>query len=225
MNRSTKEVALGILPPPLLSNESNIKAYRSQAAFYDATLGIVFAQGRRRALEVLAPQAGERVLEVGVGTGLSLPLYPPGLKLTGIDLSPEMLHRAERRVLGRPGIQLLQMDAQAMNFPDGSFDKAAAMYISSVVPDPAAMLRELNRVVRPGGLILILNHFSDPASLMSRCEILLQPLTRRLGFHPYFPLQLFLQSTGFVPERVESVKPFGYWTLLAGRAKPATSKA
>jgi phosphatidylethanolamine/phosphatidyl-N-methylethanolamine N-methyltransferase len=219
MKSFTKEAVLRNPPAPLLSNASNLRAYRSQAAFYDNTLGIVFAQGRRRALEVLAPVAGESVLEAGVGTGLSLPLYPEGLQLTGIDLSPDMLDRARRRVAGRSGIRLLQMDAQAMNFADASFDKAAAMYISSVVPDPVAMMRELNRVVKPGGMILVLNHFSNPSAFTGRCEALLQPLTRHLGFHPYFPLNSFLQSTGFIPEHMETVKPFGYWTLLMGRAK------
>ena len=124
-------------------------AYRRYARIYDMVFGAVLQPGRRAVLETLKLKPGDRVLEVGVGTGLSLPLYPRDVRITGIDVSNEMLERARARV-ARAGLKnvdaLVEMDAEDMTFPDASFDKVVAMYVVSVVPNPAKLLEELHRV-------------------------------------------------------------------------------
>ena len=128
---------------------------------YDFVFDWIFAPGRAAAIQQLALKPGETVLEVGIGTGLNLPLYPPSCRLTGIDLSQEMLDKAVERAqkLAMPNVVLKVMDATSLDFADNEFDKAVATYTISAVPDPVAVLREMQRVVKPGGLLVILNHF------------------------------------------------------------------
>ncbi|HVJ24137.1 MAG TPA: methyltransferase domain-containing protein, partial [Burkholderiales bacterium] len=131
-------------------------AYRRYARIYDVVFGAVLQPGRNAVLQALKLKPGDRVLEVGVGTGLSLSLYPRDVRITGIDVSREMLERAQARV-ARAGLgnvdALLEMDAEQMAFPDASFDKVVAMYVVSVVARPARLLEELHRVCRPDGEI------------------------------------------------------------------------
>ena len=137
-------------------------AYRRWAPVYDHTFGLVAAEGRKHAVEIINQGKG-RVLEVGVGTGLSLPTYGRHLEIVGIDLSPEMLEKARERVAaeGLDNVaELHEMDASDLKFPDAAFDTVVAMYVMTVVPDPEKVMRELSRVCRPGGEVIIVNHFS-----------------------------------------------------------------
>lgn len=196
--------------------QSVTAAYQRYAPFYDVVFGPVFEPGRRHLIEALDCRPGEAVLEVGVGTGLSLPHYPAHARVTGIDLSPHMLERARSRVrrhhLGN--VSLHAMDAQALPFADASFDKIAALYVASVVPDPAAMMHELRRVCRPGGEVLVVNHFSRADGWAHAIERRLAPLGRLLGFRPDFPLERFLDAAGMTLADTRPVNLFGYWTLL-----------
>ena len=144
-------------------DEDAIKsAYRRWAPVYDHTFGLVAAEGRKHSVEIINQSHG-RVLEVGVGTGLSLPTYGRHLEIVGIDLSPEMLERARERVVeeGLGNVAgLHEMDAGDLKFPDASFDTVAAMYVMTVVPDPEKVMRELSRVCRAGGEVILVNHFS-----------------------------------------------------------------
>src|SRR2546430_10708812 len=136
-------------------------ASRRYAAVYDAVFGPVLQPGRKAVLQALRLRPGERVLEVGVGTGLSLPLYPRDVTITGIDVSREMLEKARRRVARQrlANVEaLLDMDAERMSFPEASFDKVVAMYVVSVVERPAPLLEELHRVCRADRDILLRNH-------------------------------------------------------------------
>ena len=129
-------------------------AYRRYAGFYDALFGPVLQAGRKAVIEALDCKPGHRVLEVGVGTGLALDLYPAGVRVVGIDVSREMLDKARRRVAKRGFTHveaLLEMDAEAMSFADASFDRIVAMYVLPVVPDPGRLLTELHRVCKPDG--------------------------------------------------------------------------
>ena len=137
------------------------RAYELYAPVYDVLFDWIFAPGRSAAIRHLGLQANDSVLEVGIGTGLNLPLYPATCRLTGIDLSQEMLDKAVERVqtLTMPNVRLKVMDATSMDFGDDEFDKALATYTISAVPDPVAVLREMKRVVKPNGVIVILNHF------------------------------------------------------------------
>jgi phosphatidylethanolamine/phosphatidyl-N-methylethanolamine N-methyltransferase len=164
-------------------------AYRRYARIYDAVFGPVLQPGRRAVLDVLRLKPGDRVLEVGVGTGLSLPLYPRSVRITGIDVSREMLEKARGRVAQRrlENVEaLLEMDAEAMAFPDASFDKVVAMYVVSVV---ARLLEELHRVCRPDGEIFIVNHFRSNNRFLGALENALAGFSSQLGFRPDFDLR------------------------------------
>jgi len=167
-------------------------AYRRYARIYDMVFGAVLQPGRRAVLDALQLRSGDRVLEVGVGTGISLPLYPRDVRITGIDVSREMLERARGRV-ARAGLRnvdaLLEMDAEEMSFPDASFDKVVAMYVVSVVPNPAKLLDELHRVCKPDGEVFIVNHFQSDNPVVGTLERALGMFSSQIGFDPEVDLR------------------------------------
>lgn len=167
------------------------EAYRRYAGVYDALFGPVLQPGRRAVIEALGCKPGERVLEVGIGTGLSLPMYPAWVRITGIDVSREMLARARQRVERETLANveaLVEMDAEHMSFADGSFDRVVAMYVVSVVQHPERVMAELRRVCRAGGEILVVNHVRSANPLLGAIEKALAPLSSKLGWHPDFEL-------------------------------------
>lgn len=204
---------------PAVTSDSVKKAYRRYARYYDLVFGLVFHPGRTTAIEHLHCGPGDRILEVGVGTGLSLGMYPPDVKVVGIDLSQDMLKRAQEKI-ARENLShveaLLQMDAQKMEFPDNSFDKVVAMYVASVVPDVGQLVNEIRRVCKPGGQIVFLNHFQNKNPILRRAEAIVQPLAKYLGFHPDFPMSEFLEKTGFEVTTAIPVNVLDYWTVLVG---------
>jgi phosphatidylethanolamine/phosphatidyl-N-methylethanolamine N-methyltransferase len=158
---------------------------------------------------------GERVLEVGVGTGLSLQHYPAGVDVVGIDLSPDMLQHARQRIDPDSGSFTLKvMDGEAIEYPDDSFDKVVAMYVVSVAPNPQKLVAEMKRVCKPGGELFIVNHYSGGKGIMAGLERLISPLSRLIGFRPSFPLDEFLADTNLEVVEKESVNAFGYWTFI-----------
>jgi phosphatidylethanolamine/phosphatidyl-N-methylethanolamine N-methyltransferase len=172
--------------------ESTKAAYRRYAGIYDAVFGPVLQPGRRAVLQALGLRPGDRVLEVGVGTGLSLPLYPGDVKITGIDVSSDMLEKARRRVEKR-GLQnveaLLEMDAEKTSFPEASFDKIVAMYVMPVVARPARVLEELHRVCKPDGEIFIVNHVRSDNRFVAAMEKGLERFSDKIGFHADFDIR------------------------------------
>ncbi len=173
-------------------------AYRRYAGFYDALFGPVLQPGRTAVVEGLGCRPGDRVLEVGVGTGLSLPLYPPSVRVTGIDVSREMLDKARARVAKRNFAHveaLLEMDGEAMSFADASFDKVVAMYVVSVVANPARLLAELHRVCKPDGEIFIVNDVRSDNRLLGALEKGLARFSDKLGFRPDFELRELLDGS------------------------------
>lgn len=192
------------------------RAYEFYAPIYDLVFDWIFAPGRLAAIKQLDVQPTDRVLEVGIGTGLNLPLYPPGVRLTGIDISREMLDKAVERVqtLAMPNVVLRVMDATSMDFGDDEFDKSVATYTISAVPDPVAVLREMRRVVKPGGTIVILNHFRSERRLVGRLEDLVAPLCTRLGWKSNLALAPLLRAVGLEPDAVMKVNLFDGWRLV-----------
>ena len=204
-----------VLQQPRLDADAVLSAYKGWAPFYDYSFGVVAAAGRRAAVQKLN-ETGGHVLEVGVGTGLSLPDYKRELQVTGIDLSPEMLAKAAERVakLGLRHVKLSEMDASDLKFEDETFDAAAVMFVMTVVPDPAAVMAELRRVLRPGGSAIIVNHFSRERGLRALAERELARFSHNLGWHPIFPISTVTKCPGFrLAERID-VWPFGLFTLL-----------
>src|SRR5438876_7440180 len=170
------------------------RVYENLASVYDLIFGPTLHPGRVKAIQQMAIKPDERVLEAGVGTGINASLYPRDCSVTGIDLSGPMLEKARDRVLrkGVDNVRLLQMDAAELKFPDNTFDIVYAPYVISVVPDPVAVAREMRRVCRPGGRIVILNHFLSGNALVARFERIISPATVHIGFKSDLDLPAFL---------------------------------
>lgn len=197
--------------------EDTLRTYRLFSGSYDLLFGPVFHLGRKEAVRIANDRPMQRILEVGVGTGLSLPYFRADAKVTGIDVSAEMLAKARRRVEKSQLAQvkeLLEMDAEKMSFEDNSFDVILALYVASVVPDPARFVAEMRRVCRPGGTILIVNHFMSENGVMRFVEKRLAPLAGKIGFHADFSLDKFLAAGQLSVREMRPSNLFGYWKLL-----------
>ncbi len=192
------------------------RAYALYSPIYDLLFDWIFHPGRVAAVKLLDIQPDERILEVGIGTGLNLPLYPPRCRLIGIDLSDKMLEKAQAKIeeLSLDNVTLKVMDAAAMAFGDNEFDRALATYVISAVPDPLGVLREMRRVVKPGGTIVILNHFRSASRLAGALEDLVSPLCTRLGWKSNLPLEPLLNQVGLTPDLTTKVNLFNGWRLL-----------
>jgi len=191
-------------------------AYRRWAPFYDYTFGAVSTAGRRHAVDMINKSQG-RVLEVGVGTGLSLPSYAKHLDIVGIDIAPEMLEKARQRVASGnldnvSGLH--EMDAGNLAFPDASFDTVVAMYVITVVPNPEQVMRELARVVKPGGQVMLINHFSQTEGVRGFLERRMAPFAEVLGWHSVFELSRVMVADTLKMRDRQSLRPMGIFTML-----------
>lgn len=200
-----------------LDDAAIVAAYARWAPVYDPIFGVITARAiRATAREVNAFPPGD-MIEVGVGTGIALPHYKPEHTVTGIDLSPDMLKRARDRVADR-GLHnvtlLAEMDASELKFADGSFDIAVAMFVMTVVPDPRQVLAEMVRVVRPGGHIVIVNHFSAEDGVRASIERWLSRYSASLGWHPEFAKATLMGRPDMALLSERSLFPFGLYTLL-----------
>jgi phosphatidylethanolamine/phosphatidyl-N-methylethanolamine N-methyltransferase len=192
------------------------KVYSLYSSCYDVLFGRLFHHSRAAAINRLELQPGSRVLEVGVGTGLSLPLYPRDCRVVGVDLTGRMLARGVRRVKrhGLAHVQLQRQDAARLAFRDNSFDAVMAAYVISTVPDPKRVLAEMSRVCRPNGVIVLLNHFATAEGLLADFERSVSPLCRWIGFRSYLSLDTLLQETYLAVQSSFRVNPFRYWHVI-----------
>lgn len=194
-------------------------SYRHWAPIYDHTFGRITQAGRRRAVHHVNRRGG-KVLEIGVGTGLSLDRYAPHLEVTGIDVSTEMLDKARRKVAEQKlahVARLSEMDARALAFPDNHFDTVVAMHVISVVPEPEKVMEEMARVCRPGGEVLIVGHFARERGFLAALERLFAPLADVIGWHSDFALSRVLGAPGLSVTASRPVPPFGLFTFLVQR--------
>ncbi|MFN3869544.1 MAG: class I SAM-dependent methyltransferase [Hyphomicrobiaceae bacterium] len=198
-------------------DESDVKdAYRRWAPVYDHTFGFVAGQGRKHVVQQINKLSG-RVLEVGVGTGLSLPDYKPSLEIVGIDLSPDMLEKARERVAedrldNVTGLH--EMDAGDLQFPDASFDVVVAMFVMTVVPDPERVMRELTRVTKPGGQVLLVNHFSQDDGIRGWVERRMAPFADKIGWRPVFDVSRVMGCDDLRLIERHSMRPLGLFTMM-----------
>ena len=194
-----------------------IRTYRWVAPSYDLVFGPVFRPGRKAAVRIANHRPGQRILEVGVGTGLSLPYFRPDSQFIGIDISAEMLAKARRRTarLGLAHVAGLHvMDAEHLEFADDSFGAVLALYVASVVPNPARFAAEMRRVCIRGGTIVVVNHFASENQVARFLEARLAPLARHIGFHPDFSFDQFRRDSRLSIREIRPSNLFGYWKLL-----------
>lgn len=204
------------------------KFYNRIASGYDLLFDHVFREGRIAAIEAMDLFPGSRILEVGVGTGLTLPYYPQRVQVVGIDLSMPMLREADERQqrsrTGRP-VALARMDAHRLAFPDAAFDAVYAPYVVSVVPRPRWLMSEMARVCRPGGTVVVVNHFGSELPAARWIERRLSPLTHRVGFRLDLPVRDVLGVGGLQLLSDRRVNLLNLWRLLVfRRGEPAINR-
>jgi phosphatidylethanolamine/phosphatidyl-N-methylethanolamine N-methyltransferase len=194
------------------------RAYAILTPVYDILFNKIFHSGRVAAINLLEIKPGHRVLEIGVGTGLNLPLYPGDCNVTGIDISAEMLQKARERSkeLGLTNVTLGLMDASNLDFPDDTFDHVLATYVISAVPDPVKTLLEMRRVCRPKGHLVILNHFRSENPILGAVEWMLAPICTRIGFKTDLKLKPLLEKATLSPDQVHriNVMMMNGWRLV-----------
>jgi phosphatidylethanolamine/phosphatidyl-N-methylethanolamine N-methyltransferase len=210
-NVSTDQLSVATVDRDLIE-----RLYARFASVYNAIFGRILHAGREEAMRELPLKSGDEILEVGIGTGLTTTLYPSDCRVMGIDLSEPMLKEAARHVEshGRTNVRLWRMDASSLAFPDESFDVVYAAYVISVVPDPVAVLKEMRRVCRAGGHIVLLNHFLSTRPVLSVLERWLSPITARAGFRADLDLSVLLTQAGLEPVSVKKVNTPRIWSLV-----------
>lgn len=194
------------------------KVYDSYAFIYNFIFGRIFNPGRELSAAVInqnAPQ-GAKIIEVGVGTGLSLPLYRPDLQVYGVDISEKMLNKAKDRIKKHnlQGVSLQVMDAANLNFPDETFDFVVAMYVVSVVPDINKFLDEIHRVCKKNGEVVIVNHFVSDNKFLNAIEKSVSGAHSVIGFKSDFSIEQILHYPHFKLIHQKKTNLFGYWKML-----------
>ncbi|MEE8423389.1 MAG: methyltransferase domain-containing protein [Thermodesulfobacteriota bacterium] len=196
--------------------ESVKKIYDGYSSVYDFLFSGIFFPRIKSAISSMDIEPGDNILDVGVGTGLSLPVYPDFCKVTGIDLSDQMLGKARNKAkkLGLSNIQLQQMDAMNIEFPDNSFDKVFLSHVVSVVPDPRKTIDEVKRVCKPGGNIVIVNHFQSPNKFVAKIEDFITPVCKRLGWRTDLSLADLLRESGLRVAKTYKIKKIDFWSIV-----------
>lgn len=192
------------------------KIYGRYSRIYDVIFKRWFYPRQRHVIRSLQIQPGQRVLDLGVGTGFSLPLYPRHAKVVGVDLSRQMLLEARKKIHQdqMSHTSLLEMDAGHLAFPDSTFDFVIAAFVISVVPDPIRTIAEMKRVSKPEGQIVLINHFQSQNRLMARCEEWLSPLCTKIGWHSDLALDYLVQQANLQISRIYSLNKLDLWKVV-----------
>jgi len=195
------------------------KLYAEFAPLYDKVFGKIFYNRLEHVIENLGIPPGAKVLEVGAGTGTSFPAYPAHCKITGVDLAPDMLARARQKIQenGWSHIKVLEMNALELKFPDNTFDYVMAFHVVTVVPDPVGMVAEAKRVCKPGGRIVIVNHFTSEVPVIGSLTQALDPITRWLGWRTDLRLKPFIETSGLRVEKSYKLSKASLYDVLLCR--------
>ena len=203
------------------------KIYSEFAPLYDKIFGKIFYNRLEYVIENLGIPPGAKVLEVGAGTGTSFPAYPLHCEITGVDLAPDMLARARPKIQenGWSHLQVMEMNALDLKFPDNTFDYVMAFHVVTVVPDPVRMIAEAKRVCKPGGRIVIVNHFTSENLVLGSLTQALDPITRWLGWRTDLRLKPFIEDTGLRTEKIYKLSKASLYTVLICQKEPRSRTA
>jgi phosphatidylethanolamine/phosphatidyl-N-methylethanolamine N-methyltransferase len=201
-----------------LDQNSIIKSYKRVSSFYDMTFGQVFRPGQKAIIKKMDCIESDNVLEIGIGTGSSLQYYPKETKVVGIDISPDMLEVAKKRIAKDKihNKHILLMNGERLSFPDNTFDKVVGMYVVSVTQNPQVLVEEMKRVCKNDGDIYIVNHFSTEQDnlFVKMFEKGLMPISKILGWKPYFPFDEFNAYANLDVLEMSKVNLFNYWNII-----------
>lgn len=202
-----------------MSQPHESRVYSDLARFYDFFFGRAFVDREHEVIESLNLRPGNRVLEVGVGTGIALDAYPPYAHIVAIDPSADMLERAKKRVAEYSWghIELRQGDALNLDYPDNSFDYVTSFHVLTVVPDPYRMLSEMVRVCKPGGRIALTTHFQSANPVVAALNTIVNPITRQLGWTTRLRKQDVLKGHPITLERNKKTSPWSVHTVIIAR--------
>jgi phosphatidylethanolamine/phosphatidyl-N-methylethanolamine N-methyltransferase len=194
------------------------KLYSDLAPLYDKTFGKIFYSRLRSVIEALDIPRGARVLEVGAGTGTSFPAYPRHCEVVGIDLAPDMLARAQDKILENEWnhIRVQEMNALDLKFPDNSFDYVMAFHVVTVVPDPVKLIKEAQRVCKTAGKIVVVNHFTSTSPVLGFLTEALDPVTRHLGWSTKLKMKPFIEETHLKIDEVYKLSKLSLHSVLIG---------
>jgi phosphatidylethanolamine/phosphatidyl-N-methylethanolamine N-methyltransferase len=196
------------------------KLYYEFSHLYDRVFARVFYPRIAQVVRSLNIEPGARVLEVGVGTGLSFTAYPTHCQVIGVDLAPEMLEQAQEKIErnGWRHLKVMEMDALNLKFPDSTFDYVMAFHVVSVVPDAARLMREVLRVSKPGGTVVIINHFRSRNRFLAALDTLIEPITRRLGWHT-LAIEEVVGGMPFDVSRIYKTARRSLFTIVVGKSR------
>ena len=208
-----------------MDDKSIIKSYKRVSGFYDYTFGQIFRPGQKKLVSMMECTSTDKVLEIGIGTGTSYKYYPMETEVTGIDISPDMLEKAKKNIR-KHNLQnknVIMMNGEQLKFEDNSFDKVVGMYVISVTQNPNLLIKEMKRVCKPNGDIYLVNHFSfeTDSKFMKILEKGLMPVSKYLGWRPYFPFSEFNAYAKLNVQSISKVNIFDYWGIIHAINTPA----
>ncbi len=206
----------GLMSSQVSSKHDVVKTYSRWASTYDATFGRVVGHYHWHIARFVKEIGARRVIEIGVGTGLSLPHYPPGISVVGVDICPRMLEKAQRRLANgttSAQVELQLVDGEELPYRQGTFDAVTLPFVISVTPDPQRLLAEASRVLAPGGQLLIVNHFAGVRGLRW-LEKLFSPFASLVGFESNLDLTMLLEGSSLQVMEIRRLPPVGFFTLV-----------